>query len=173
MNEAVEPGQSSAFSVRTITADDTEHVATVAERMRATLVEVLGDRGSGMYRLEWLVDRVLWHLDGKACDGEIFSAFDARGAMIGHTIVRVEADASCGSFGLVSTTYVLPGWRRRGVARALLDAAEDWFLARGLRRFSTDTSEANVALIRLFESRGYAISYRSKEKEMVRLSKAL
>lgn len=143
----------------------------VAARMRATLVEVLGrETGESLYSLEWLRDRAASHVDGR-CPGAIFVAKPrGDGESVGHIIVREEADDD-GPLGLVSTIYVLPGARRGGVAGRLLDAAHQWFQARGLDRTATDTSQTNLPLIRLFEGFGYAIVFRSEEKKMVRLMK--
>jgi GNAT superfamily N-acetyltransferase len=140
--------------------------------MRATLIEVLGVEGETLYTQEWLRDRVRWHLQPKECDGQVFLAQDCTDHIIGQVILRVEADAPAPPLGLISTIYILPSFRRAGVARALLDAGEAWLLRRQVATLATDTSEANMPLIRLFESRGYAITFRSAEKRMVRLSRS-
>jgi hypothetical protein len=103
------------MQLRTITLDDTAAIDLIAQRMRATLVEVEGEEaGGGMYSMDWLRDRVRWHLDGRAA--EVVVAEDPAGAIVGHTIYRIEADADDAPFGLVSTTYVVPQARRRRVA---------------------------------------------------------
>lgn len=39
-------------------------IELVATRMRQTLVEVLGpEKGTALYTMEWLLERVRWHLD--------------------------------------------------------------------------------------------------------------
>ena len=143
----------------------------IAARMRATLVEVLGqEMGASLYSLEWLRDRAASHVDGR-CPGAVFVAKRrAGGESLGHIIVRQELDGH-GPFGLVSTIYVLPEVRRNGVAARLVDAAHGWFHSRGLDRCATDTSETNLPLIRLFEGLGYEVVFHSEEKKMVRLMK--
>ncbi|MFZ5479621.1 MAG: GNAT family N-acetyltransferase [Myxococcota bacterium] len=134
----------------------------VAARMRATLVEVLGEaRGGSMYTMDWLRERARWHVD----HGAVLLA-DVDGAIAGHTIVREEPDG-----GLFSTTWVDPAWRRRAIGSALLLAGEGWMRARGLAAANTWTSSTNVPLIRLYERHGYAIVERGEE--MVRLSRSL
>ena len=152
-----------------------EHAAQeldlIAARMRATLVEVLGQQeGESLYSLEWLRDRAASHLDG-TYPGAIFVARRRADAhSLGHVIVRQERDDD-GALGLVSTIYVVPEARRSGVASSLLHAAHHWFDSRRLCRSATDTSQANLPLIRLFERFGYAVVFRSEEKKMVRLMK--
>lgn len=164
--------------IRPIDAEREEEIELVAARMRATLEEVLGqERGRSMYSLEWLRDRVRFHLDPARSTGAVLVAVDADdGAIVGHTIVRVQEDAEDASaggapFGYFSTTYVAPERRRGGVARALVERGEAWMRERGMRRAATDTSETNARLIELFESRGYAIVVRAGT--MVRLARTL
>ena len=47
--------------------------------------------------------------------------------------------------GFVEGVYVAPGWRRRGVARALFEAIGDWARARGCRELASDALLDNVA----------------------------
>lgn len=142
--------------------------ALVARRMRQTLVEVLGEqRGTSMYTLAWLEQRVGEHLGRE--DAAVLLAEDA-GAISGHTIVRVEEDDR-GRFGLFSTTFVAPEARRQGIAAALLAAGEAWMTDRALPRAVTWTAADNARLIRLYEGRSYRIVERSGE--MVRLERTL
>ena len=143
----------------------------VAERMRETLVEVLGEeRGAVMYTTAWLRERVRMHLD--AAVGAVWVA-ELDGAVVGHTIVRVETDDAGASFGLFSTTYVVPEARRRGLAQALLDEGEAWMRAMGLPVAATHTDEGNTPLIELYRRRGYRIVLRAPESGMIRLARSL
>ncbi|MCP4094364.1 MAG: GNAT family N-acetyltransferase [Planctomycetes bacterium] len=157
-----------------------DHVELVAERMRETLIEVLGEeRGRGMYSMSWLRDRVMWHMDPRACTGQVILAKDRHpedlpeggGDIFGHTIVHVEQDANGQRYGLFSTTFVIPLLRRIGLASRLLDVGEKWMLEQGLDRAVTDTSKTNSRLIQLFEERGYEVEL--KTEEMLRLGKKI
>ena len=151
-------------------ADAAAHVQLVAARMRQTLIEVLGPaRGTAMYTLPWLIDRVEFHLDPARSTGAVLLALNARdAAVIGHTIVRVEAQDDCPRLGLFSTIYVIPEQRRAGVARALVAAGEVWLLARDVSALATNTSKDNAKLIRLFQGRGYQIAVRTEEMVQLR-----
>jgi GNAT superfamily N-acetyltransferase len=144
--------------IRTIRAAETDTIALVAARMRLTLMDVVGEEeGAAMYSLEWLVDRVHFHLDPARSTGAVFVAEDDVGAILGHTIVRVEAEETGGQVGLFSTTYVDPASRRLGVAEQLLEAGEEWMRGQGLSAAMTHTSAKNEKLIRLYQKRGYRI----------------
>ena len=171
--------------LRPISLADTVAIDLVAERMRATLIEVEGeDAGGAMYSMDWQRDRVRWHLDGRAA--EVVVAEDANGNIVGHTIYRVESNAKTDTpsdasatapFGLISTTYVLPEARRLGVAQRLLTHAEAWFRERRVPLSCTWTSETNTPLIALYARNGYVEAERGPNEltqtMMVRLARAL
>lgn len=136
--------------VRSLNRDVMDEVDLVARRMRQTLVEVLGvERGTGMYTLEWLRQRVLQHLEQLL--GEVF-VVEEDGELVGHAIVRVEDGV-----GLFSTVFVDPAYRGRGLARRLLARGEQWMLLHQMAEGVTYTAETNEKLRRLFESCGYRV----------------
>ena len=130
----------------------------MAERMRLTLLEVVGEE---LYTMEWLRARVDFHLE----HGAVFVA-EEQDEILGHTIVRVEEGA-----GLFSTTYVAPPHRRRKVAQLLVARGEEWLRARGMDEAVTYTAETNLPLQRLFQGLGYAEGER--REGFVKLSRRL
>lgn len=158
--------------IRPIVPDSESEIALVAIRMRATLMEVLGtDRGEAMYTLEWLRERVGYHLNPAHCDGEVLLSVGDTGDIHGHIILRVETSEDGLRYGLFSTIYVEPDARRDGRALELVKAGEAWFRARKLPYASTNTDPMNLPLIRLYESVGYQVTSRSED--FVVLQKAL
>ena len=165
---------------RPIDRDSVAEIELVASRMRLTLMEVLGsERGAAMYDLDWLINRVRWHLD-PANTAEVFLAEAADQTIVGHTIVRVDLSPTPPEYpyqhdhpkyGIFSTTYVVPELRRAGLANQLLEAGEGWILTQGQSYAVTDTAADNGKLQLLFEKRGYSIIVH--EGEMVRLGKSL
>ena len=148
--------------IRHLTRGEEQIILSVASRMRSTLVEVLGEeRGLSLYSLDWLQNRVLFHIE----KGRVLVAEDA-GELLGHCMLRVEGD-----LGLVATTYVRPESRRSGVAQALISAGEVWLRARGVRHLATDTAQGNTKLIQLFLHRGFLVVHTTDE--MLRLQKTL
>lgn len=158
--------------IRELEARATEEVELVAQRMRATLVHVLGEeRGTALYTLDWLRERVRFHLDPQRSTAKVFLAELSPGVVAGHTIVRREEPEDEPPFGLFSTIYVEPSSRRQGVATALLRRGEEWFRAQDLARAATNTAEHNQPLIEQFGRQGYEIAFAADE--MVHLSKSL
>jgi GNAT superfamily N-acetyltransferase len=161
-----------AVHVRPLDPQSTSEVELVARRMRDTLEEVLDpETGRNMYTMEWLVQRVLWHLDPVNCRGAVFVAEDHDGRVAGHTIVRVEHEEGGPTLGLFSTTYVAPEFRRRGIADRLLDRGEAWMIEQGMTLAATYTDRNNRKLIRLYERRGY--KKMDMPGDFVRLSRPL
>ena len=137
--------------------------------MRQTLVEVLGaERGTDLYSMTWLRDRVLFHLDPAQSHGQIFVA-EIQSSIVGHFIVRIELDEQGLHFGYGSTIFVDPVHRRQRIAAALLTAGEDWMRERGVSESLYFTAETNEKLINLFCKHGYKQIERSDE--MVKLKK--
>jgi GNAT superfamily N-acetyltransferase len=140
--------------------------------MRQTLVEVLGeDEGTSLYTMDWLIQRVHWHLDPDQATASVFIAEDTRGTIVGHTIVRKDRDDLQQEIGLFSTTFVDPDFRRAGVAAKLLEEGENWILENGLLDSETHTAKDNLKLIQLFRKNGYTQS--PGENQMVILRKKL
>jgi SAM-dependent methyltransferase/GNAT superfamily N-acetyltransferase len=163
----------SKFRIRFLNSQLEHEVEWVASRMRQTLKEVLGEeRGGAMYTMDWLKDRVLFHLNPSQCIGQIFIAEVPGDNMVGHCIVRVEKEDNS-EIGLFSTTYVEPEFRRLGVAEALLSSGEAWMREQGMTLGVTYTDQANVKLIQLYEKRGYTLTQTYSEKAMIRLEKKL
>jgi GNAT superfamily N-acetyltransferase len=149
----------SSLHVRAIDPSSDAEITLVAERMRATLVEVLGEpRGGSMYTMDWLIERVRWHLNPAECDGQVLLCEAAPGGVVGHIIVRRDLEPSLGTLGLISTIFVVPEFRRQAVAKALIAHGEQWMLTRKLPLAATYTNVSNTRLHRLFESLGYRLS---------------
>lgn len=159
-----------ASMIRPLRPESEAEIQHVARNMRATMIEVLGKaEGEAIYTLEWLEDRVRFHLDPKRSEGEVLLA-EADSKILGHTILRVEEDSKWPRLGLFSTLFVEPSWRRQGFAQELVFAGEAWLLARRVDRLATNTGIHNTRLIRLFEKLGYQIAFESGR--MVRLERA-
>ena len=141
----------------------------VAQRMRQTLVEVLGEeKGGSMYTMDWLIDRVRWHLDPKNTNGRVFLSENQSGQITGHAIARIDNGTT---FGYFSTIFVEPHSRRNGIATGLMKHVEDWFSENTILKIIYNTADNHVALIGLFQSHGYEITH--AEFAMIQLTKIL
>jgi GNAT superfamily N-acetyltransferase len=162
--------------IRPLTPASLREMALVARRMRRTLIEVEGEEiGGSMYSMEWLLERVRWHLDPRSCTGEVFLAIADDAVVAGHTIVRIERPAQGEPFGLFSTTWVEPAYRRQALAAALLRRGEQWMAEQGVATASTWTSSTNAPLIALYARHGYTEAERGEHPgtgtAMVRLAR--
>ena len=85
-------------------------------------------------------------------------AFIARvdGEAAGICLIAIcPASLALGEFWMVRDVYVDPRWRRRGVARALLDAIRGAAEERGASRLTLQTEDDNDAAVRLYEGYGF------------------
>jgi ribosomal protein S18 acetylase RimI-like enzyme len=98
----------------------------------------------------------------KAGQGLLWVAVEGAGAaeqLVGLLLATVQIDPETEEpIGYIQELLVHPAYRRLGVARHLLDAAERYFLVE--QRFaliSLATSPDNEAALRLYRSRGYTV----------------
>ncbi len=144
------------MNIRELDPKAENEITLVAARMRDTLIEIEGQEvGSALYSMEWLQERVRWHLNPEMARAKIFLAIEDHGQIVGHTIVRQEANEHGLPYGLFSTTYVLPAARRNGVAQQLLLKGENWMRDLALSSAATWTSSTNIKLINLYEQNAY------------------
>src|SRR5262249_44632155 len=89
----------------------------------------------------------------------VFVAEDANGRLAGflEAGLRSHADGCdpAHAVGYVEGWYVGESYRRQGVARELLQAAEDWARGRGCREMASDTPLANTLSQRVHEALGF------------------
>ena len=157
------------MKIREIDPNSDAEIHLVAQRMRQTLVEVLGEeKGGEMYTMDWLIERVRWHLNFKNTDGRVFLSESQGGEIIGHAIARIDHGSL---FGYFSTVFVEPSSRRHGVANSLVKHVESWFSERKMPKVVYNTANNHVALIGLFTAHAYEITH--AESEMVQLTKIL
>lgn len=79
-------------------------------------------------------------------------------------VAGISADDAVGYLGIVeprparawvTDLVVAPGWRRQGVASALLGFAQEWAAERGGRRLFLEMQSKNYPAIRLAQKHGY------------------
>jgi GNAT superfamily N-acetyltransferase len=160
------------MNIRPIDPSSSKEIELVASRMRLTLIEVLGqEKGESLYTDEWLQERVQFHLDPNKSTGQVFVAENSQGQVIGHFIARIENNESGERIGLGSTIYVVPEFRKQGVALSLLKTAEAWMMFHGMTEAVYYTATHNAKLISLYSKHGYKIA--NEAAEMVQLKKNL
>ena len=85
--------------------------------------------------------------------------YDDQRVPIGFIEGSIRADYVNGTetspVGFVEGVYVLPAWRRRGVARRLYEAIGDWAKARGCRELASDALLENEPSQRAHSALGF------------------
>jgi aminoglycoside 6'-N-acetyltransferase I len=85
--------------------------------------------------------------------------YDEKHAPIGFIEGSIRSDYVNGTesspVGFVEGVYVVPSWRRKGVARQLFAAIGDWAKARGCRELASDALLANEASQRAHRALGF------------------
>lgn len=76
---------------------------------------------------------------------------DEKGEIIGFLIAHRRSHL----VGHIVTIDVVGQWRRRGVGKVLMDAAEEWARQQGLQAIALETAEDNLAAQRFYAGRGY------------------
>lgn len=85
-----------------------------------------------------------------------FRAVTTGGAMIGFIVGLVEPDHT----GHVTTIGVSPEHRRRGVARRMMERAEESFRRRGVRLMRLEVRSINAGAQKLYMNLGYSVTQR-------------
>jgi len=62
---------------------------------------------------------------------------------------------SFGDYGILDLIFVEEDFRKMGAGKALLQAAEEWFAARGISRIEAVVTKTNAASLGFFKSNGY------------------
>jgi GNAT superfamily N-acetyltransferase len=148
-------GRSAPLTVRTASADDAEAIALL--RVALLREESGHDRH---HRLRPDVARRARQLTRRqlADPSQVFFVAVRRGGPVGILRCRVlhrtplMAEAAQGE---VTTAYVLPGERRRGVLRALLVAAEAWCRERGLPAMRLHCGRGNANAQAAWQALGF------------------
>ena len=78
---------------------------------------------------------------------------EAKGKRVGAAVLRLPEPGLAELWDL----RVAPEWRRQGVGRALLRAAEEWAATQGCDRLRVETQDVNVAACRFYESHGFEL----------------
>ena len=81
---------------------------------------------------------------------DTYFVYEDHGQVLGYSIIRILADE-----GEIQRIAVLPGYRRQGIARKLMDAMVTFSRARGVRSIALEVREGNTGARKLYESYGF------------------
>ena len=91
-------------------------------------------------------------------------AVDGEARIAGHSIVLLRHDADDKAYGYFWSRYVLPRYRRQGLARAFLKRGLAWFDERQVPYSEVHIHVDNDPLRALFESEGFTVADRRIEQ---------
>jgi GNAT superfamily N-acetyltransferase len=142
------------LAIELVRPDQEAVCAVIAHRMALTLMEAPKmSFVEAMAQLPFARDRLALYLDASRCQGHVWVA-RLEGENVGHTMGMVDR-CSEGPFGYMGTFFVVPGFRRLGIARALLRANATWLTSLGLRRIVYRTAEDYLPMQALLLSEGF------------------
>ena len=85
--------------------------------------------------------------------------YDAQRRAVGFIEGSIRGDYVNGTesspVGFIEGVYVVPAWRRQGIARRLFDAIGDWARARGCRELASDALIDNEVSQRAHQALGF------------------
>jgi len=96
----------------------------------------------------------------------ILVALDDNRNVIGMVMAEVLVSPSVVIYGYISNFVVLPSYRGRGVGKALIDKAFEFFAEMGVSRVETNVRSLKDAEGRLFEKFGFEKKYIVMEKKV-------
>jgi GNAT superfamily N-acetyltransferase len=84
--------------------------------------------------------------------GTAVAAFDPQGQLVGSVVAYPDEEAG---WGVVDDVFVLPEWRRRGIAKRLVGEGIRYFRELGVQEVHLDVVQSNEPAISLYRSMGY------------------
>ena len=98
------------------------------------------------------LEGLIFILDSPMWDGTTVAACDSQGQLVGSVLAyRDEEDR----WGVVDDVFVLPEWRRRGIARRLVGEGTKYLHGQGMEEVRLDVVQTNEPAISLYWSMGY------------------
>jgi len=91
-------------------------------------------------------------LDSPMWAGTAVAAFDPQGGLVGSVVAYPDEEAG---WGVVDDVFVLPEWRRRGIAKRLVGEGIKYLREQGLEEVRLDVVQSNEPAISLYRSMGY------------------
>lgn len=140
----------SPLTIRPATADDHPGAQALAGELLAGMAPWRPPTGQRAAVEAWVRE---------ACAGadgqQLLVAGQSGGPLLGFAAVGTRGHFAGGRDGYLAALVVAPHARRRGVAVALVRAAQDWAAERGLDRITLETGAANAAARALYARLGY------------------
>jgi ribosomal protein S18 acetylase RimI-like enzyme len=79
---------------------------------------------------------------------------EVKGKPIGYIMFQSKK-GSLGSYGRINIIFVEKNYRKHGVGKLLLEAAEKWFRSQGIKRKEAVVTNSNISSCEFFRRHGY------------------
>lgn len=145
------------YTIRPLNFEDSSEVYVAASFSALTILETLPEarRDPGLVPRSSVEEMAEMYNAGRDNPKHWYRVAEVDGEVVGHAIALMREDDAGVPHGYSYTRYVLPAWRRRGIARALLDAALEWWRSQGAAYVLSNTHPTNHALRALHGSSGF------------------
>jgi ribosomal protein S18 acetylase RimI-like enzyme len=94
--------------------------------------------------------------------GTAVTAFDAGGDIVGSVMAYWYGEWN----GVTEDIFVVPQWRRCGIARGLIAEGIDYLVENGIRMARLEVKESNAPAVSLYRSLGYEVASREEQLGM-------
>jgi ribosomal protein S18 acetylase RimI-like enzyme len=91
--------------------------------------------------------------------GTPVTAFDAEGSIVGSVMAYWYGEWN----GVTEDVFVVPQWRRSGIARGLIAEAIGYLVENGIRMARLEVKESNAPAVKLYRSLGYQVASREEQ----------
>ena len=98
--------------------------------------------------LQFFLNSPLWGT------GTTIAAFDQHHQLVGNVLVYRDDTQQC---GIMDDVFVLPEWRRRGIAKALINEGLKYFRTCGIEDVRLEVKQSNNPAVSLYTIMGYTI----------------
>jgi ribosomal-protein-alanine N-acetyltransferase len=96
---------------------------------------------------------------------ETVKVVESGGKVAGYIWFKV-INSSVGTFGRIEHIFVDAGFRKKGIGRKLMEAAEEHFKAKGVKKVKLTVTTKNEAAIALYKRIGYETRRFVMEKDL-------
>jgi GNAT superfamily N-acetyltransferase len=78
--------------------------------------------------------------------------------LVGHALFSIKIDSDGKKYGFCYSRYIVPAYRKKGIASMLLSQAEEWWTSLKAEYVVAHTHVSNLALQCLFQKHGFTLS---------------
>ena len=126
-------------------------IASEAERQQylRAFNKAFPENPKSLETLKFLLDSPMWQARGTAV-----AAFDLQGELVASILVYPGENKS---YGITDDVFVLPAWRGRGIAKALIARGLEFLHDHGIAQVILEVKQHNLPAVSVYQAMGYQI----------------